>query len=432
MPVGTIALCSLTISFTNPSGTFVIWPVSGAPITLSVNATDPDGSISQIQFHDCSGNTYATITTPPYSFAWTPPAPYYDQLGFYDAFVDATATDNVGATGQATCIFVEYQPIVTLTSPANGANFIAPAAIQLTATHSTPGGPIQKVQFFNGTTLLGEDFTAPFAMDWQNPPAGSHALTAKAVANDGREYASSVANVTVTAAEAKLHFIEVDHLNTPRLVADATGTTVWKWDQQEPFGNSVADDNPSGLGAFDLPLRLPGQYFDKETNVHHNYFRDYDSGIGRYVQSDPIGLNGGLNTYAYVGSNPLVTIDPTGEAGLAGAGVIGGVALFCWRFPQLCIAGVRVVGGAIGAGLGYILSSSTTVCPPDKPDCQEHFTRCLGTSMADLPGSVFGNNRCLLCRDACVRGGGDWPDIAMTGGRSVRCDYRNYSSLTSP
>jgi carbamoyltransferase len=51
---------------------------------------------------------------------------------------------------------------------------------------------------------------------------------------------------------------------------------VWTWDQQEPFGVNVPDENPSGFGVFDLPLRLPGQYFDKETNLHYNYFRDYD------------------------------------------------------------------------------------------------------------------------------------------------------------
>ena len=104
----------------------------------------------------------------------------------------------------------------------------------------------------------------------------------------------------------------VDHLNTPRLVADAAGTTVWKWDQAEPFGNNVADENPSGLGAFDLPLRLPGQYFDRETNLHYNYYRDYDPSIGRYGESDPIGLQGGLNTYAYVGGDPLGFIDRDG------------------------------------------------------------------------------------------------------------------------
>lgn len=95
-------------------------------------------------------------------------------------------------------------------------------------------------------------------------------------------------------------------------MADATGTTVWKWDQQEPFGNNPADENPSGLGVFDLPLRFAGQRYDKETNLHYNYFRDYDPSIGRYGESDPIGLRGGLNTYAYVALNPLSFSDPRG------------------------------------------------------------------------------------------------------------------------
>jgi RHS repeat-associated protein len=87
---------------------------------------------------------------------------------------------------------------------------------------------------------------------------------------------------------------------------------VWRWDQQEPFGLNPADENPSGLGTFDLPLRLPGQYADKETNLHYNYFRDYDAAIGRYVESDPIGIAWSLNLYAYVDGNPTRYGDPLG------------------------------------------------------------------------------------------------------------------------
>ena len=103
------------------------------------------------------------------------------------------------------------------------------------------------------------------------------------------------------------------HLNTPRLVADATGTTVWRWDQGEPFGNNPADEDPDGNSvAFDLPLRLPGQRYDAESGLHYNYFRDYDPSIGRYGESDPADLVAGLNTFAYVGSRPLSAVDAFG------------------------------------------------------------------------------------------------------------------------
>jgi RHS repeat-associated protein len=88
---------------------------------------------------------------------------------------------------------------------------------------------------------------------------------------------------------------------------------VWRWDQAEPFGNNPADEDPDANSvAFDLPLRLPGQRYDAETGLHYNYFRDYDPSLGRYGESDPVGLSGGINTYAYVHSDPLSKFDAKG------------------------------------------------------------------------------------------------------------------------
>jgi len=126
--------------------------------------------------------------------------------------------------------------------------------------------------------------------------------------------------------QASLHYIEADHLNTPRLISNMAQQTLWRWDQTEPFGDMPANENPWNLGKFEFNLRFPGQYRDRETNLSYNYFRDYDSHAGRYVQSDPIGLAGGLNTYSYVGGNPVSESDPDGlnPRGGGGAGAVNG------------------------------------------------------------------------------------------------------------
>jgi RHS repeat-associated protein len=103
-----------------------------------------------------------------------------------------------------------------------------------------------------------------------------------------------------------------DHLNTPRAIADNTNKVVWGWNS-DAFGTTAANEDPDGDGVkLTYNLRFPGQYLDQETGLHYNYFRDYDPGTGRYVESDPIGLDGGLNTYTYVDNNPLRYTDPLG------------------------------------------------------------------------------------------------------------------------
>jgi RHS repeat-associated protein len=109
-----------------------------------------------------------------------------------------------------------------------------------------------------------------------------------------------------------VYFIQTDQLDTPRQIVDANNNVVWQWENSDPFGVTPPNSNPSGQGTFTYNPRFPGQYFDRETNLHYNYFRDYDPQTGRYVESDPVGLKGGPNTYAYVGGDPIFWADPSG------------------------------------------------------------------------------------------------------------------------
>jgi RHS repeat-associated protein len=116
-------------------------------------------------------------------------------------------------------------------------------------------------------------------------------------------------------ANQKLYYIEADMLGTPRVVIDpARNVAVWRWDLAgEAFGDSAPEQDVDGDGiALVFDMRFPGQRYDAATGLNYNYFRDYDPATGRYVQSDPIGINGGPSTYGYAGSNPINGLDRFG------------------------------------------------------------------------------------------------------------------------
>lgn len=147
-----------------------------------------------------------------------------------------------------------------------------------------------------------------------------------------------------------IYFVFADHLDTPRIVVNTGNQMRWRW-LAEPFGTTAPENNPSGLGAFTFNLRFPGQYFDSESGLAYNHFRDYDPTTGRYAQSDPIGLAGGINTYAYVGGNPLSYTDRQGLF-LDTAAVAGATATATGTSVGVATAGVGAAA-VVGVGIGY-------------------------------------------------------------------------------
>jgi RHS repeat-associated protein len=100
--------------------------------------------------------------------------------------------------------------------------------------------------------------------------------------------------------------VHTDHLGTPKLLTNDIGGVVWEA-AHTPLGEAVVEKQDIRFN-----LRLPGQYFDSETGTHYNYQRDYDPRTGRFLTSDPVGLEGGDNTYAYADNNVLGAIDVLG------------------------------------------------------------------------------------------------------------------------
>jgi hypothetical protein len=165
-----------------------------ATVNLAATASDADGSVTKVEFFNGAAKL-GEDTTAPYSFAWS-------SVGAGTYTLTARATDNLGATttSAASTITVSANntpPTASITYPADGAMFAWKPTITITAAASDPDGNVTKVEFRDGTTVLGQDTSAPYSFTWKNVPAGSYLLTARATDNAGAVTTSSPVGITV-------------------------------------------------------------------------------------------------------------------------------------------------------------------------------------------------------------------------------------------
>jgi regulation of enolase protein 1 (concanavalin A-like superfamily) len=199
----TSAAVTVTANAPNqPPSVSLTAPANGATftapgtITVAAAASDPDGTVARVDFY--RGSTLiGTDASSPYSVtSGSVPAGTYS--------LTARATDNDGTTtvSVARSITVNASgnqaPSVSLTAPANGATFTAPATITVSATASDTDGTVARVDFFQGSTLIGTDTSSPYSVSWTNVGAGSYTLTARATDNAAATTTSAGRTVTVT------------------------------------------------------------------------------------------------------------------------------------------------------------------------------------------------------------------------------------------
>ncbi len=176
-----------TVAITNPANNSTMF--SGRYILLSANASSSAGTITKVDFYEGTRRLGSDTTGPPYLLD------YYLYEGTY--VLTAVAHDSTGAVTQSSPVnltVVDNQsPTVTLTSPPNNSTYPANSNIDMTANASDPDGTVVSVKFFAGSTLVGEDTTAPYAATWNNAQPGLHTLIARAVdAQGGVSYSNPV------------------------------------------------------------------------------------------------------------------------------------------------------------------------------------------------------------------------------------------------
>jgi RHS repeat-associated protein len=188
-------------------------------------------------------------------------------------------------------------------------------------------------------------------------------------------------------------FVETDYLGSPRAVIHPTkNTIIWRWDvNNTAFGEHSPNADPDANAlTYTLNLRFPGQMYDSASGLNYNYFRDYEPATGRYLESDPIGLSGGLSTYAYSGASPLASVDPQGltygDGVLQAEDIVFGPT-FWLRGQSGLDASIDQETVDLTAGWGDMLSFGLTSVARDASGSADQVNSC---STAYKAGEVLG------------------------------------------
>ena len=257
------------------------------------------------------------------------------------AYTFTVTATNVAGTSAASAESNSVTPATVPDAPVIGTATAgnAEATVNFTAPASDGGSAITGYTAnSNPDGITGTCTTSPCSVTGLTNGT-AYTFTVTATNEVGTGAASEESNSVTPAHVLNVYYIYPDQLGTPRQITDTNDNVVWQWDNTDPFGANMPNQNPVGLGSFTFNLRFPGQYYDAETNTHYNVNRDYDPAIGRYLQSDPIGLGGGINTYTYVSGNPLRYTDPRGlelsKADILGLGALaGGAGAFLGTYSE--------------------------------------------------------------------------------------------------
>ena len=263
----------------------------------------------------------------------------------YTAAISVTATKTINAiavasgytnSAIATAVFTMNIPlVVTVATNANG-NITSIPPANATASASFAYNNANRLSSVTGSPL-GATFTYDYKgerITKTNPGAAgpilfsyaqngallaenNNGVTTDYIYADGRPIA--VVNPSATPAANQVGYVLADRMGTPQLASNSSGSTVWNTTYQ-PFGTTG-----NVTASITQDLRFPGQYYDVETGFAYNVFRDYMPNVGRYAESDPVGLDGGLNSFVYVSGRPLRTIDPLGlwQVTISGGAILG-------------------------------------------------------------------------------------------------------------